>query len=266
MRLFLLLAPVLAVFVLAGCYPTNDVETTDVVTTIPWGDHEEAEYILLDRDGKDEIGTGTLIVDRNEEDQFEFQINFEGESGSDLASVLVDANTLKPIFVQRERHVDSEDSLTEGEYTVDEDGDPILDIRTVENGNERTVPMRLDKEHYYDNEASLFIWRTIPFAADYEVSYHSVLAVAGSIQTITLRVRREEEITVPAGTFQTWRVEIKTSDRRQEAWFSTDPSHVMVQYDNSFQLFKLTDYAGPGPSGPVPTSAPAPTPDATPTP
>ena len=263
MRKFLLLASLMTALVLASCaYGGEDIETVDIVATIPWGDFEEADYVLLDRSDEDEIGTGTLIVDTNDDGQFEFQINFAGESGTDQASVLVDANTLKPLFVQRERHLDDEDSLTEGEYTVDDDGEPILNIKTVEGDNERTVPMRLDEDHYYDNESSLFLWRTIPFAQDYKVSYHSVLAVAGSIQTVTLLVRRQEEITVPAGTFDTWRVEITTADRRQEAWFSTDPSHVVVQYDNSFQLFKLTGYrgAGPSPSGPVPT------PDVTPTP
>lgn len=263
MRLLLLLTPLLAALALAGCgYGGEDVETMDIVATIPWGDHEEADYVLLDRDGEDEIGRGTLTVDRNDNGQFELQINFAGDEGTDAASVLVDATTLKPEFVTRERVLEDEESLTEGEYTVNEDGDAVLEIRTVEDGEERTVPLRLDEEHSYDNESSLFLWRTVPFAEEYEASYHSVLAVARSIQTVTMRVRRQEEITVPAGTFQTWRVEITTSDRRQEAWFSTDPSHVLVQYDNSFQVFQLTEYRGgePEPSGPVPTA------DATPAP
>src|SRR3990170_3114750 len=62
---FALLAPLLAGLLLAlACAPEEDVITQDIVSTIPWPDQERAEYILLDRDGEEEVGRGVLTGTR----------------------------------------------------------------------------------------------------------------------------------------------------------------------------------------------------------
>ena len=64
----------------------------------------------------------------------------------------------------------------------------------------------------------------------------------GESQVVSLLVDRQEEITVPAGTFTTWRVMMRTDDVQQVIWFAVTPDHVMVQYDNSLgQLIQLTE-------------------------
>lgn len=240
MRCFLLLTPLLAALALAGCYSVDDIETRDIVSTIPWADHEEADYVLVDReDEEEELGRGTLIVDRNGEGQFEFQLNFSSDEGTDETSVLVDAATLKPDFVRRERLLGDERELLEGQYRR---ADKVLDIKTILDEEERTLPLGLDEEHYYDNETSLFLWRTIAFAEDYKASYHTVLANQRSTRLVTVRVVGQQEITVPAGTFQTWHLELRgEGGLRHEAWYATTPEHALVQYDNTQQLFKLTE-------------------------
>ncbi len=57
--------------------------------------------------------------------------------------------------------------------------------------------------------------------------------------TVTLAVKRKEQVTVPAGTFDTWRVEIHAGDVHQVAWIADTSQHPLVQYDNSRQLFQL---------------------------
>jgi hypothetical protein len=261
MRLLLLLTPLAAVL-LAGCnFETpKKIETHDVVSAIPWPAHEETDYVLLDRRDKvTEIGRGTLIVDKNGAGQLELQLNFSSDRGTDETSVLVDAKTLRPDFVRRERHLTDENSVVEGQYDHDTE---ILNIKTIIDKEERTIPLRLDKANYYDNDSSLFLWRTLAFAQDYSVSYHTVLPNSRAIQLVTIRVLDQKEITVPAGTFQTWHLEIRGAEGiRQEAWYSTSPEHVLVQYDNTQQLFKLTSYTGE--PGATPAATPIVTPAAT---
>lgn len=241
MRFFILFAPLVAALALAGCYSVADIKTRDIVSTIPWPDHEEATYVLVDRDDEEkELGRGTLIIDRNSEGQFEFQLNFSSNEGTDETSVLVDAATLKPDFVRRQRILGDERELLEAQYKPDE---KVLDIKTVVNDKERAVPLGLDEEHYYDNETSLFLWRTIAFAEHYKASYRTVLANQRSTRLVTVRVVGQQEITVPAGTFETWHLELRgEGGLRHEAWYATSPDHVLVQYDNTQQLFKLTEY------------------------
>jgi hypothetical protein len=257
----LLLASIslIAALLLAGCYQDEEIITQDIVESIPWPDHEEADYAIYDREDRDleeQHGSGTLIVDKTG-DQYEFQINFDGTpgtefAGTDTTSVLVDAETLKPDFIRRERHLEDEDTIVEGTYDHET---AVLTIKFNEDGEERTLPIRLDRENYYDNDESLFIWRTIPFAEGYKANYNTVLTNVRTIQGLTIEVKAREEITIPAGTFDTWRLEIGgESGLHQVAWFAATPDHRLVKYDNSRQLFVLTDYRGAD----IPAANPAP--------
>ncbi len=225
------------------CLPAcaeESVVTQDVVSVIPWPDEERAEYVIVDSDDGQELLRGVLSVAR-EQDQFELRLRFEETGGgqSDESAVVVDAATLKPITVRREVRAD-EVEIVEGEYDPANGVVEITEIR--DESDERSVPLRL-KEHYYDNESSLFLWRTIPFEEGYEASYHAVLASRNSQHVVTVRVAGREEVTVPAGSFETWRVEVRAQGRRQVAWYADTPERALVQYDNSLgQLFQLTAY------------------------
>ena len=231
-----LLASLLAL-ALAGCIEaeTEPPETSDIVAGVPWPDNERAEYVLLNRDSKAEIGSGVLTIARDG-DRYELGLNFQNEDATDESAIVVDASTLKPISVRREFR--SEDfAILEAEY--DDDAEVVNITEIDKDGDERLVPLRLE-EHYYDNESSLFVWRTIAFAEGYEADYYSVLTNFRRNNLVHIEVVEQEEITVPAGTFQTWRVVISFENVEQVAWFSTGPDRALVQYDNSLQLFQLT--------------------------
>ena len=237
MRLLLLASTLLAALLLTACVVDEPVATKDIVSTIPWQDGERTEYLLLDRDGDEERGRGVLTVTR-QNGAFELGLRFSDENDSDEVVVLVDATTLKPISVRRE--ISRQATTVTGEYDSEEG---IIRITIIDkDGDERPVPLRRE-ENYYDNESSLFLWRTIPFEEGYEASYYSVLANRRSQELITVRVAGTEEVTVPAGTFQTWRVEIRFGGTKQVAWYADTPERTLVQYDNSRQLMQLTPSA-----------------------
>lgn len=240
MRLALLTPTLLASLLLAiACAEGEPVATQDIVSAIPWPDLERAEYVLLDRDDRDEQGRGVLSVTRRD-GRFELRLRFENEEASDESVVLVDGDTLRPLSVRREFRDGDETTIIEGEYDAEEG---IVEITETSDGDERTIPHRL-KEHYYDNESSLFLWRTIPFREGYEASYHAVLTNQGAQHLVAVAVVGKETITVPAGTYQAWRVEIRSEGARQVAWYADTPERLLVQYDNSIQLFQLTAPGG----------------------
>ena len=235
------LAPtLLAALVLAGaCAQAEPLVIQDIVSTIPWPDQERAEYILLDRDTGEERGSGLLSVTRKD-GQFELQLRFESEGDSDESVVLVDAITLKPTSVRREFRSEDEVIVVTGEYDPEEG---IVRITEIRDDNEREIPLRLE-EPYYNNDESLFLWRTIPFEEGYKASYNTVLVNRAGLTLITVEVVGKEEVTVPAGAFQAWRVEIRIGDVRQVAWYADTPEHLLVRYDNSRQIFQLTEFDG----------------------
>ncbi len=215
-------------------------EEGDIVSHIPWSDDERAEYVLLDHSSQEECGTGTLTVER-QGDRYQLTLSFVNGENSDVSTVVVDDKTLQPFTVRRERNIEGNSEAVEGEYDREENV-----IRVVEftgDDDPREVPRRLDEESYYDNESSIFIWRTIIFEEGYEAKYNTVLVnQGGALREIRLRVREKEEITVPAGTFDAWRVDINADDVEQVAFFADTPEHQLLFYDNSLQIFQLVSF------------------------
>lgn len=235
MRTILFASTLLATLLLAAaCSDDGSIETSEIVSVIPWPDEERAEYVLLDRDDlEQERGRGVITVTR-QRNQFELHLRFEGDGDSDDIVVLVDAESLKPSSVRRE--ISREAITVTGEYDpVEESVDIVL---TDNDGDTRSVPLRLG-ENYYDNESSLFIWRSIRFEEGYSASYNSVQTNQGEIVRFEIEVVGKQEITVPAGTFDTWRVVVTFGDITQSAWYADTPGRELIQYDNSDTVFQL---------------------------
>jgi hypothetical protein len=238
MRITLRILFAAAVCLLAtACRPEEDVETTDIVSFIPWTPPEQLEYQLLDREDGSELGRGTLSIESEGNSQYALSLDFSDEENYDNARVIVGVRTLKPQSVHRERMIDEERVQIDAEYDPIEDVVTITEIRDEE---ERPIPHRL-KDNYYDNDSSLFIWRTIPFEEGYEAAYHTVVTGSGEQQLVRIEVVRKERLTVPAGTFDTWRIEVRAERARQIVWYADTPERPLIQYDNGRggQLFQL---------------------------
>jgi hypothetical protein len=49
---------------------------------------------------------------------------------------------------------------------------------------------------------------------------------------VTIRVAEREDITVPAGTFQAWRLEIESSPGDVVAWIADTTERQLLRYEN----------------------------------
>jgi hypothetical protein len=229
-----LLLPAL-LFGIACLQAAKPPPTADLAVTVPWHDQEQTQYVLLDRKGTKEIGQGTLSVSK-QGDQYELGQHFENSSGeTDDSSVFVNAQTLKPLSFHRKQALKNQTQEVKGDYDA---VTGIVNITEVTGDKDRPVPLRLGS-NYYDNDTALFLWRTIPFAAGYTAAYRTVLTGNRSQAIVQIEVTGKEEVTVPAGTFQAWKLEIRSSGVKQFAWFADTPEHPLVQYNNSIQLFQL---------------------------
>lgn len=215
----------------AACSETQ-VETMDVVGSIPWGDHEEAHYRLVDSDGS-EAGSGILRIDR-EDGRFRLSQTYTDDSNSDESDVLVEADTLKPLSVRREIRRDGDTEEVEAEY-----GPTEVKIRSGDRQSFLSLP-----EHFYDNESALFVWRTIAFREGLVLRHHTILTNRRDSAVVTLEVAGREQVEVPAGTFQAWRLEIRSGSIRQAAWYADDERRHLLKYDNSRQVFLLEEMPG----------------------
>lgn len=213
----------------SACAPPEEapqIRTSDIVATIPWRDHETARYRMVDDDGN-EVGDATLTIER-EGQVYVLRSTFDSGRTTDASEVRADAATLKPLRVSRT--IVSEDETTEftAVYRPDEG---LVELTERSDGDERTNPLRLP-EHYYDNETSLFLWRTIDLREGYESAYNAVLSTQRRTVPVTLRVSGLERVETPAGTFEAWRVEVRGGGVTLFAWYADTPERPLVRYEN----------------------------------
>ncbi len=231
----LIFAPLLVLALAAGACEseTSTLSEQDVVATIPWTAPEEARYRVME--GDEVIGSGLLRIE-SQNGEFMFTQEFESDEFRDEVVSVADATTLRARSV--ERTIDGPDGPRRWmvEY---EDNTAVVVQRTEdeERRDEVTAPTR-----FYDSWTDLFVWRTIDFREGYEATYADVLSATlakPQVITQTLKVTGRETVEVPAGDFNAWRLEIRSSGSTQKAWYADTEARPLVRYDNGSQVFEL---------------------------
>src|SRR5438876_123044 len=222
----------------------------DVVSTVPWRAPESHTY-RLESDG-DKKGDAVLSVE-TEGDHLVLKQRFSDDKGNvDESTANVDASTLKPLSSRRDV-LDKDNNtraVAEAEYQTpakDCNANIVVQIKQTnfkppnadKPDSERSSP-RCVPEHAYDNNASLFLWRTIKFEKGYSVTYRTIIADRGIEQGVTLMVKDRTTIDTDAGKMDAWLVDIKADANTQQAWFAATDDHRLLRYNNGSLVFVLT--------------------------
>ena len=213
--------------------------TADVVTRIPFASGERLVYALHDDTGA-VVGHGTLVTFLDG-GVFSFGQEYQPEGEgytSDFSVTSVDAGTLKPLSLERvlRRASDAPEDRYGAIYAGDGSSVRLLRQRDGEAEEERELRLR---EHAYDNESSLWLWRTLDLSDSYEARYVSVNHAERSQQTVILRVTGRQTVDVPAGEFDSWRLQVRNGRATRVVWIEVDSSHRVVQWDNGSLVFRL---------------------------
>lgn len=205
----------------------------DIVSDIPWTAPEEAHYRLMD--GDEVIGSGVLHIESSD-GKTTFTQEFENVEFRDEVVTVADGNTLRAISV--DRVIDGPDGARR--WQVQYEGNTAVVLQRTEDDERRdeiTVPT-----HFYDSWMDVFVWRTIDFGEGYETTYADVLSATlakPEVISQTLKVTEKETVEVPAGTFQAWRLEIRSASGKQKAWYADIETRPLIRYDNGSLVFEL---------------------------
>ena len=226
--------------------PPDEPDDPYVVTSVPWTAPELLSYVLMDQDEEEEIGRGTLAVLEVDEGFTLVQRFSNADGDATDESVLITEPLLEPLRGSRElldieegerRTVDTEyGELDNGEYGVRIRQQVFDPADSDEADSTRCNPLGLP-ESAYDNDSSLFLWRTLPFEEDLEVRYTAAIPNRRDSRIVTLLVGEVESIETPAGTFDAWHVFVIAEGQSHDAWFDVEAPHRMVRYDNDQQVF-----------------------------
>jgi len=208
---------------LAGCSPPPSGPAL-VLGSAPWQDGEQAVYDVLDRNGT-KIGTSTFSFAR-EGDLWVLAGHDQVGQLDQTTTVRIDAGTLKPQAGEQVIHAQGTDATLRYTYA-----NGVLEISAVVNGKSQTVKIDVPT-NTLDNGQLLMTLRAAPFAKSYEARFVNLVPGRALKLNSAVRVKGQETITVPAGTFEVWRVELDFVQAKQTAWYQIAAPHQLVQYDN----------------------------------
>jgi hypothetical protein len=198
----------------------------------PWANGSTASYEWVDSSGT-QIGAS----------QFEFSLRGDtwvitdtdkiGEI--DQTSVMtISATTLAPLGEYKTIQAPN----TDVQLTTTYEGGK-LDIKAIVNGQTRTATMSVPS-NAIDNDQFLMTLRALPFAEGYKTTYVVIVAQNALKVNTTVTVQAQEQIEVPAGSFETWPVELNSGQTQQFAWYQVDAPHLLIQYNNGTNRMLLT--------------------------
>lgn len=235
---------------IAGCASTvNGPAHTDIVTQIPWTAPESHTYELRENN---KLKATTVLSIAKKEDAFVLTQRTTDDSGNADESVsTVDGTTLKPLANVHAISDKDQRRVADASYEdVDKDCSSKRIVRIKQNtfkppdsatpDSSRSNPLCVP-EHSYDNDSSLFIWRTLKFEKGYSVSYTAVFSNRRDTQTVTLTVGAKATVTTPAGDIEAWIVDLTADQLTQRAWIATTPDHKLVAYQNESFFFRLME-------------------------
>lgn len=200
----------------------------------PWQDGEQAVYDVVDRNDTS-LGTSTFAF-ASEGSAWALSSR-DVLSGVDQSStVRIDAQTLKPLSVDKTIQAEGTDARIKASYP---EGAGKMAIEATVNGENRDATINVPA-NALDNDQILMTLRAAPLDVGYQASFVDVIVSRAAQVNTGVRVTGLETVTVPAGTFETYRVELNFSGTKQTVWYEVAPPHRMVQYDNGANKMLLT--------------------------
>ena len=231
----------LAALLLWGCASSSQFDDpTNPVAQIPWPDYERLTYAMLDQTDA-ELGRLILEVER-EGDTYLLRVRFELDSSGTVEErrVRVDAETLRPIEHWLESESPEERVVARGVYGVDSEGGLYVDA-VVEEEGEREEERVEAGAFAFDNDSSAWLWRSIAFAQDHELTYRSVNVYQRRSQLVQLAVRGQDTLRGPEGDVVVWQVVVTPGVEISRAWYEIEPPHRLIRWDQQPRRFVLRE-------------------------
>ena len=237
-----IVAAVAAGLALLACSSSTQFDDpSNPVAQIPWPDYERLTYAIFDQTNT-ELGTFTLEAER-EGDTWLLRQRFELDGGGtvDERWVRVDAETLRPIEQSLEAKSAEERIRVSGVYGADQGGELYVDAVVDEQGEERIEERVEAGEFAFDNESSAWLWRSVAFGPDLELTYRSVNVYQRRSQLVQLAVRGQDTLRGPEGDVVVWQVVVTPGVEISRAWYDVDPPHRLIRWDQQPRRYVLVE-------------------------
>ena len=219
---------IIALLFISACSsstPTTAPASGLGLASAPWSNGESTNYDWLDDASGNNIGTSTITISLQTTNWYIKEVDTIGQTNQTIEMTIM-VGTLEPVGEQKTITSPGNDIQLTSTY-----GEGKVDISAVVNGTTKTASVDVP-ENAIDNDQLLETLRALPFSEGYKVSYVIVNTMTATKIDGTFTVQPQEMVTVPAGNFNTWKVEMNFGQTTQYAWYQVDSPHNLVKYDN----------------------------------
>jgi hypothetical protein len=194
-----------------------------------WQDGETHNFIIKDRAGT-QLGTAQLSIEAGAEhvdtDGWTIRREIAAIGQSETVQVEVTGEDYRPRFSQMVR------SDREGQQSVEATFNGSRVNMSLTNTLGQTTYERVNvPSDIRDERTLLLVLRTLPLAARYSTRINSFLPITGIQEQLIVQVKKDEQVTVSAGTYDAWLVELRAPDRTiTRVWIAKEAPHPIVKY------------------------------------
>lgn len=215
-------------FILSGgCGNTVEVQPLRFNPPV-WQDGEQSIYTVTDVENK---FAGTM----------EIELRAGGLNDGPGWTVFreISSSTKEVVTIQVNERLRPQNSVLE---RIDDTGREM--VRTTYAGSQTDIELTNKRNmlsyermslptNVYDQRTLLPFARSLPLESGYATQLNSFLPITGSLERVQLRVVDRESVTVPAGTFETWKLELNSQIAEVEAWIGVAAPFPLVKFIDS---------------------------------
>lgn len=207
-----------------------------------WQSGERSTYRVTNREGN-VVGTAQVEItadgDAVEGQGWTFHRQIVDIDVSEAVTVEVRARGYIPIVSATIR------TLAQGQQVIEATHNQAQIDIALTSAKGATVYERVNAPSDVRDERTILpLLRTLPLRQGYATFINSFFPLTGFTERFAIRIIRSEQVTVPAGVYNTWLVEMKTTDRTTRAWIATDAPYPLVKFveGRSQGTFELTNF------------------------
>jgi len=209
----------------SACGASVTIQILPIAMPLP--EREEAVYRVQDKDGA-EIGRAVFsITTEGADSRFAQDYDF-GNGQIDRSSVTMLRDSMRPRSGERFVQDGSAEYRTLEVYEPEKVTVTFTDARR-ERQREADIA-----ETAYSNLQSLALWRTLPMGAGERFSFVNVVVdpKRGTISRAlaTVEVSGREQVRLPSGVVEAWRVDFRSAGVTNQAWYAVDGTRPLVKY------------------------------------
>jgi hypothetical protein len=213
-----------------------------VFNAAPWQDGEQQVFAVTDIDGR-AAGMATFAVNEGQNDNgeplwvIERAINAQGDQ--EAITVKVDEQGFRPQSSYLERTNATGTESVDAQYNRGQ-----VDMTLNTRQNNLSMQRAQIPSDARETVTLPMLVRALPLAKDFATQINAYLPIAARLDRVTIQVLGAEEVTVPAGTFQTWVVELDMGDSQSKAWVAQAAPYPLIKYYDSRNkaTFTLTQF------------------------